>query len=84
MRILQISGSDTGGGAERIALDLHREYLREGHESMLLVCTKYSSIPGVSGLGNGNVFFWKMANLLTRKVAYYTGNQTGFKYLFDR
>lgn len=84
MRILQISGSDTGGGAERVALDLHREYLKKGHEAMLLVCTKRSSIPGVSGLGNGDALSWKITNLLLRKIAYYTGNQMGFKYLFDR
>ena len=84
MRILQISSTDTGGGAERIALDLHREYLRQGHESTLLVCTKRRSIPGVSGLGNGNALSWKITNLLLRKIAYYTGFQTGFKYLFDR
>ncbi|HDY75192.1 MAG TPA: glycosyltransferase [Candidatus Marinimicrobia bacterium] len=84
MRILQISCSDAGGGAERIALDLHREYLRQGHESMLLVCNKHSSIPDVSGLANGNALSWKIANLLLRKIAYYTGIQTGFKYLFDR
>lgn len=84
MRILQISCSDTGGGAERIAIDLHREYLRQGYESTLLVCSKYRSIPGVSGLGNGNYLPWTITNLLLKKIAYYTGIQTGFKYLFDK
>lgn len=83
MRILQISPSDAGGGAERIAMDLHREYLRRGHDSTLLVCTQRSSVPGVSGLGNGNRFLWKLTNLALRKIAYYTGSQLGFKYLFD-
>jgi len=35
MRILQVSTNDTGGGAERVALDLLRGYRQGGHESAL-------------------------------------------------
>ena len=37
MHIVQINSHDTGGGAERIALTLHREYSRRAHRSSLLV-----------------------------------------------
>jgi len=35
LRILQVSTADIAGGAERVALDLHRAYLARGHEATL-------------------------------------------------
>lgn len=37
LRILQVSTSSTGGGAERVASDLHEAYLRRGLDATLLV-----------------------------------------------
>ncbi len=37
MRVLQVSASDIGGGAERVAADLHRAYLRRGLDAWLAV-----------------------------------------------
>jgi glycosyltransferase involved in cell wall biosynthesis len=36
LRIVQIVNSLSGGGAERLAADLHEEYLRMGHDSRIL------------------------------------------------
>lgn len=47
MRILQVHTSDQGGGAELIALNLHRDFNRAGHESTLLVGKKKTTFPGV-------------------------------------
>jgi glycosyltransferase involved in cell wall biosynthesis len=47
MRILQISPRDIGGGAERVAWNLFREYRERGHESFLAVGQKRSDDPGV-------------------------------------
>ncbi len=35
LTILQVSPSDRGGGAEKVAIDLHREYLKRGIDSWL-------------------------------------------------
>ncbi len=37
IRIMQLSPQDLGGGAERVALDLHQGYLRRGIDATLLV-----------------------------------------------
>src|SRR3954467_11890996 len=37
MEIVQVNFSDRGGGAERIALGLHREFRRRGHGATLAV-----------------------------------------------
>lgn len=42
LNILQVSTSDTGGGAEHIALNMHRHYLDRGHEATLAVGHKSS------------------------------------------
>jgi glycosyltransferase involved in cell wall biosynthesis len=39
--------SDQGGGAERVALDLHRRFLERGHRSWLLVGRRVGHDPGV-------------------------------------
>lgn len=43
MRIAQVCTADLGGGAEKVAWDLHTEYLSRGLDSRLLVGRKYSS-----------------------------------------
>jgi len=47
MNILEISTADIGGGAEKIAFDLHNSYLDLGINSVLLVKNKFSSNPTV-------------------------------------
>jgi hypothetical protein len=50
VKIIQISESDRGGGAERIASDLHRMSLAAGHDSRLVVGYKRSDDPTDTGL----------------------------------
>jgi len=45
--ILQVSTSDTGGGAERVALNLHRAYQLRGYRAWLAVGRKTSDNPSV-------------------------------------
>ena len=47
MRILQINTADKAGGAEKVALGLHRSYLALGHDARLLVKTKNTATPQV-------------------------------------
>ncbi|PKQ36685.1 MAG: group 1 glycosyl transferase [Actinobacteria bacterium HGW-Actinobacteria-1] len=44
MRILQVSASDVGGGAERVAADLHRAYLARELDAWLAVGAKTGSL----------------------------------------
>ena len=50
MKILQISEADHGGGAERIAYDLHRSSLARGLDSHMLVGYKRGADPAIAGL----------------------------------
>ncbi len=47
MRIAQINTADRYGGAEKVALELHRAYLAAGHDSVLIVGHKRTGEPGV-------------------------------------
>jgi glycosyltransferase involved in cell wall biosynthesis len=49
-KILQISTADHGGGAERIAYDLHRSSVASGYDSQMLVGYKRGNDPRVTGL----------------------------------
>lgn len=46
MRITQVSASDIGGGAERVAADLHRGCLGRGLQSLLAVGFRFDDVPG--------------------------------------
>jgi len=46
MRILQLSTYDRGGGAEKVAFDLHRAYREHGHDVRLLVRHKRTDVAG--------------------------------------
>ncbi|HVS85858.1 MAG TPA: glycosyltransferase [Gaiellaceae bacterium] len=48
MRIVQVNSSDSGGGAEGIALVLHREYRRRRHDATLLVAWSLTGEAGVA------------------------------------
>ena len=45
LRVTQVSASDIGGGAERVAADLHRGCLERGIESLLAVGFRFDGIP---------------------------------------
>ena len=47
LHILQVSPLDVGGGAERVALDLHRSYLQRGLDAWLAVATRTGDDPNV-------------------------------------
>jgi len=46
-RVLQVSTADLGGGAERIAVDLHAAYADAGWSSRLMVGHRHGDLPGV-------------------------------------
>ena len=50
MYIVQVSPNDGRGGAERIALDLHRGYRAAGHDATMLVGQRLGRGPGVEPL----------------------------------
>jgi glycosyltransferase involved in cell wall biosynthesis len=50
MKLLQVSEADHGGGAERIAHDLHRSAREAGHDSSMLVGYKRGDDPQVTSL----------------------------------
>ncbi|MDQ1599068.1 MAG: hypothetical protein QOD68_542 [Actinomycetota bacterium] len=49
-RVVQINTSDTGGGAERIALVLHAAYRAAGWSARLLVGHRSTTLPGVEAI----------------------------------
>lgn len=51
MRILQVSTADLGGGAEAVALSLHRGLRERGHEAVLAVGFKRTGEEGVVEIG---------------------------------
>ena len=54
MRVLQVSTTDRGGGGEAVALGLHRELRRRGHEAWLAVGRRQGDEEGVLAIGNGS------------------------------
>ncbi|MEJ5378237.1 MAG: glycosyltransferase [bacterium] len=46
-RILQVSTSDGGGGAEKVAYNLHHTYLGRGYSAWLAVGYKWTDDPGI-------------------------------------
>jgi glycosyltransferase involved in cell wall biosynthesis len=52
IKVLQISTSDIGGGAERIALTLHNELNARGHDAGLAVGRKYSESEKISEISH--------------------------------
>lgn len=75
MRILQVSISDINGGAEKLALTLHNEYLKRGFSSTLLVGWKRSESDGVIGLDKPKYSFNWAVNAVNRKLERVTGIQ---------
>jgi len=54
-----VNSSDSGGGAEQIALTLHREYLRRGHDAALAVACSHTGRAGIFELDhNANRGIW--------------------------
>ncbi len=47
LRVLQVNASDVGGGAEKSALNLFRDYRAQGHASWLAVGRKYLDDPDI-------------------------------------
>lgn len=58
-RIISINTNDLGGGAEKVAMDLHRSYLSLGLDSQMLVGHKRSDLLSVFEIPPTNWFqFW--------------------------
>ncbi len=67
MQIVQVSTCDVGGGAERVAADLHGEYLARGHQPRLFVGAASGS-DGAAEIGRyAKGPLWKAR--LTRAIA---------------
>jgi glycosyltransferase involved in cell wall biosynthesis len=66
LSVVQVSPSDTGGGAERVALGLHEEYRRRGHSSRLVVGRRFGDAPGLVELRNGGGA-WRLQDGLRRR-----------------
>jgi glycosyltransferase involved in cell wall biosynthesis len=72
LRAVQVSSSDIGGGAERIAADLHRGALERGLDSRLAVGFRFGGVPGAIAIPNDvNRSLWARAvlSLLPELVA---------------
>jgi len=54
--ILQVSPSDIGGGAEKVAADLHRAYQTRGYDSWLAVGTLHGESPRTVRIPNSESF----------------------------
>lgn len=52
LRVTQVAPSDTGGGAERVAADLHRSALARGIDSHEAVGFRYGDAPGTIKIPN--------------------------------
>ncbi len=53
MHVVSVNLADRHGGAERVAVDLHRGFQAAGHRSTLVVGYHRSDEPGVVALGSG-------------------------------
>ena len=69
MRILQIAQSELGGGASKVAFDLHRYYRGAGHDARLLVKFPSMTFPGLMGIDAfSGTSFWAPLCALTDKI----------------
>lgn len=57
-RVVQVSTSDLGGGAERIALDLHEAYRSRGWSASLMVGHRIGDLPGVVDIPGDEARGW--------------------------
>lgn len=86
MNILQINTYDQGGGAERIALTLHKIYRQAGHDACMLVKRKLADEDQVlqflaSRFGNIHSRSW---NLIADCISPFVGKKRGFGTLQEK
>ena len=84
--VLQVSPRDVGGGAEKVALDLHRQYRKRGLDSWLVVAKRVSSEPGVIEMpADTSRSKWTRALLgYADAVSLESPRPTGARWLADR
>ncbi|MBM3886620.1 glycosyltransferase [Candidatus Dependentiae bacterium] len=74
MKILQVSATDFGGGAAKVAWDLHHAYVELGHYSKIAVGKKKTSNSNVVQIPNGRprnsweVLTFEVANQLKKQI----------------
>lgn len=73
LTILQVSTSDIGGGAGKVAFSLHKLYRKLGHESYLIVGRKKSDDPYVISISPSK--FTRFVNKLARTIL-------GWQYIY--
>lgn len=75
MNILQISITDVNGGAEKVALDLHRTYTAQGHDAHLVVGHKRSASTDVIGVWTNERTAETFLYKVVRRLEYESGVQ---------
>lgn len=83
MNILQVSIYDIGGGAEKIAWDLHNSYLNLGYNSTLVVGWKKTTANTVINLSKERYSVNWFINGIIRKFERYSGIQALGYYNFS-
>lgn len=67
--IIQVNTSDIGGGAEKVAMDLHRTYIEQGLAACFLVGTKKSNLASIQEIPPKRSHpFWKFIDHQLQKV----------------
>jgi glycosyltransferase involved in cell wall biosynthesis len=75
LRILQVNAADIGGGAERIAWNLLRQYRARGHSSWLVVGNKHRDDPDVMAIPRLHHSCWRRLWLnLEERLKSHEGN----------
>jgi len=85
MNIVHIQGYDRGGGAELIGYQLHREFLAQGHRSLMFVGKKERKdkeiieIPRIRGIPGVK----RLANFCSAKFGWHYLYNPGFRKIID-
>lgn len=85
LTVLQVSPADIGGGAEKVAFDLHRQYVERGMDSWLAVGRKLSADEQVLEIPDDpNPSRWKSGLLGLAQSSPSEGTLSGSRWAIDR
>jgi len=85
LTILQVSPSDVGGGAEKVASELHRAYLAAGLDPWLAVGTKHGADPRTVRIPNEeSSSAWQRQLLRTADSLQAPAGSHGMRWALDR
>ncbi len=88
LKILQVSTADRGGGAERIAMNLHERYIARGHQATMSVGRKTGNDPDVIEIPNASARntwarFWAGASYQLHSYEHRLGGTRPLRSLAD-